>query len=165
MKHDPERGLTLLEVAIVLAVIAVLAALALPDVGRRMERQRLQFAAQSLAADLTDARFEAARRSQDMYVQAQMGTDWCWAVSAATDCGCGQAQSCQIHRVAAATHRGVRLTQGMVVRLTSDGAAQGSHAVALLESSRGDRLQVDVSPLGRARVCAAAGTFPNLAPC
>jgi type IV fimbrial biogenesis protein FimT len=165
MKRYRIRGLTLLEVAIVLAVIAVLAALALPGMGRHSERQRLQTAAQGLAGDIAEARFEAARRGQALYVEARTGTDWCWSVAASSGCGCNEDQSCQVHRVAASTHRGVRLTDGLAVRLSPDGSANGAQTIAVLESSRGDRLQVEVSALGRARVCASVGNWPALSPC
>jgi type IV fimbrial biogenesis protein FimT len=165
MKHHRARGLTLLEVAIVLAVMAVLAALALPALGHRSERQRLQFAAESLAGDLAEARFEAARRGQALYVETRTGPDWCWAVAASSGCSCSEALSCQVHRVAASTHRGVRLTEGLAVRLSPDGGANGAQTIAVLETRRGDRLHVEVSALGRARVCASGGTWPALAPC
>jgi type IV fimbrial biogenesis protein FimT len=60
-------GLTLIELCAVLAVLALLSALALPSLGHRLDRQRLHAAAETLAADLADARFEAARRGQPLH--------------------------------------------------------------------------------------------------
>lgn len=53
------RGLTLIELLIAVAVLGVLAALALPDLGPRMARHRLAAAAETLALDLAEARVEA----------------------------------------------------------------------------------------------------------
>jgi type IV fimbrial biogenesis protein FimT len=159
------RGLTLLELAITLAVLAVLGALALPNITERLSRQRLQSAAEMLAADLTDARFEAARRGQALHVLAQEGTAWCWAVAAAPGCACDQAQACQVHRVRAADHPGVRLLEGHALVLDPAGTTPGGGTAAVFASPRGERLRVDVSALGRPRVCALQGAWPRLPAC
>ncbi len=159
-----QRGLTFLEVALVLAVIAIFASLAVPSFTARMERQRVQGAAEALAGDIAEARFEAARRGQPLFVEATAGASWCWAVATAPGCSCDGTQSCQLHAVRAGTQRGVKLVEGLAVRIDPAGAAQATQA-ALLETSRGERLRVEVSPLGRPRVCAVSGTWSNTAPC
>lgn len=164
MPRRRTTGLTLLELAIVLAVLAVLGALALPSMGSRMAHQRLQATAQTLADDITEARFQAASRGQPLHVQAHAGADWCWAVSLQPDCSCGGAQACQLHRVRSIDYLQVKMLEGRAVQLDPAGTAERS-VVALLESPRGARLQVEVSALGRARVCANAGNWPALAPC
>ncbi len=160
------RGLTLLELAMVLAVLAVLSALALPSMGARLDRQRAQSAAEGLAADLAEARFEAARRGQALFVHAEgQGADWCWAVATQAGCACGgSAAACQLRQVRAAEHRGVKLVQGLSVRVDPAGTAQQPHT-ALLETKRGERLRVEVSALGRSRVCAVSGTWPRIPGC
>jgi len=169
LMRRPAFGFTMIEVALVLAVLAILAALALPDVGRRMERQRLQSAAQGLAADLTEARFEAARQGQALFVEARpapsTGSDWCWTVARSANCDCAVAQTCQVHAVRSADWRGVRLVEGLAVALQPGGTAAGPRQAALLESSRGEQLRVEVSALGRARVCATRGTWPSMPAC
>jgi type IV fimbrial biogenesis protein FimT len=164
MKPRRATGLTLLELAIALAVLAVLGTLALPSMGAYLAHTRLQAAAQALADDITNARFEAAGRGQALHVQPTAGAAWCWAVSATPDCACGQAQACQLHRVSAADHAQVRLLQAQPVRLDPTGTAPAG-TVAVLESPRGERLKVEVSALGRARVCAASGAWPALPAC
>ncbi len=164
----PALGFTMIEVGLALAVLAILAALALPDLGRRMERQRLQGAAQGLAADLTEARFEAARQGQALFVEArpgQAGANWCWAVARSAGCDCAAAQACQVHAVRSADWRGVRLVEGLAVSLQPGGTAAGPQQAALLESSRGEQLRVEVSTLGRARVCATRGSWPSVPAC
>jgi type IV fimbrial biogenesis protein FimT len=164
MKPRLATGLTLLELAIVLAVLAVLGTLALPSMGAHLAHTRLQAAAQALADDITNARFEAAGRGQALHVEPVAGASWCWAVSATPGCACGQVQACQLHRVSAADHAQVRLLQAQPARLDPTGTALAG-TVAVLESPRGERLRVEVSALGRARLCAASGTWPTLAPC
>jgi type IV fimbrial biogenesis protein FimT len=159
-------GFTLLELAIGLAVLAILSALAVPNFGANLQRQRAQGAAEALAADVAEARFEAARRGLPLYVSGHAGKDWCWAVSTAADCPCGQAHpaACQLRGAKAADHRGVLLLNDIALRLQADGTAQ-SPQTTVLESARGDRLRVEVSALGRARVCAEKGSFSRLLAC
>jgi type IV fimbrial biogenesis protein FimT len=158
-------GVTLLELAIVLAVLAVLGALAVPTLGARLERQRLSAAAQALAADLANARFEAAQRGQALHVQPSAGAPWCWAVGTQAACDCAQPQPCHLHRVPDTAHPGVRLVQASAVRLEPGGAAGTLAQVATFESRRGEQLRVLLLPMGRARICASAGTLAEYAPC
>ena len=57
----PTRGFTLLELVITLAVLGILSTLAMPSLGSRVDRARLVGTAEMLAADIAEARFEAAR--------------------------------------------------------------------------------------------------------
>jgi type IV fimbrial biogenesis protein FimT len=157
-------GVTLLELAIVLAVLAVLGALAVPTLGTRLDRQRLTGAAEMLAADLADARFESARRAQTLHVEVSPGVAWCWAVTSVPGCGCGPPQACQVRTVQASAHPGIKLLEGHAVQLDPTGVAQGLTA-ALFESRQGERLRVDMLPLGRTRICTAAGAPLRYATC
>lgn len=161
---SPDTGLTLLELVICVAVLAVLGVLALPSLGGQLERQRLRNAAQSLAGDIAEARFLAAQRGLPVHVLAQDGATWCWGVSMSSGCDCSAAQACRIHAVPGASHTGIRLLTTMAVQLQPTGEALAS-ASATFESGHGDRLRVDVSPQGRARLCAQSGSWPQLPPC
>lgn len=166
------QGVTLIELMMGLAVLAILGTLALPAMGLRMERQRLAMAAETLAADLTEARFEAARRGLGLSVSAitsSNGQQWCWAVapasgSAATDCACAHTRSCGHRSVAAAEHPGVKMSQGRRVLLAADGSALAATA-AVFESPHGDRLRVDLLALGRSRICSPTGAAGRYPPC
>ncbi len=173
MRLREHRGVTLIELAITLAVLAVLGALALPNMGARLAHQRVFATAQALASDLSDARFEAAQRGLPLHVQSSSGngkggTDWCWAVTTAPGCGCGAIagpkQVCQLRNVTAGEHPGVRLSDAHDARLEPTGAAT-AQPVATLESARGEKLRVEISALGRARVCVVAGHWPQLPGC
>lgn len=158
------RGLTMLELAIVLAVMVVLASLAVPTLGARLERQRVRSAAEALAGDLVEARYEATRRGGPLFVETRLGADWCWAVATAPGCECGAPASCQVQATHSADHRGVRLVGGLAVRLDAQGLPQESQAAAL-ETSKGERLRVELTPLGRPRICVEKGHWPQFPNC
>jgi len=162
------RGLTLLEVLAVLAVVAILASMALPSMAALAQRHQLVAAANALASDLSEARLEAARSGQVLHVQSESGPyatsssplqpasgHWCWAVAtqAGCDCQAALAPPCRLKAVRAADNPGVQLLQPVQVRLDPLGTAQSSPAGAELQSPQGDRLRVEVGPLGRSRIC------------
>lgn len=157
------RGLTLVELVIALAILAVLGTLALPSMGRQIERHRLQAAAQALAADLGEARFEAARRGLPLHLEVRAGDDWCWVVATAPHCTCDAPASCRLKAVRAADHRGVRVVEARDVRFDADGRADIDIAALLEAGPR--RMRVQIGTLGRARVCSAAGEVPGVPAC
>jgi type IV fimbrial biogenesis protein FimT len=158
-------GLTLIELMMALAVVAVLAALALPSLGAQLARQRLKTAAETLAGDLAEARFEAARRGIALHLHYTPGTDWCWAVASASACDCRSAQPCQLKTVHSSDHPGVVLVQSHDARFDPAGASASTEAGATLRSSRGDELRVGVTRLGRVRVCAPGGAALGYTAC
>lgn len=158
MKPRHQSGLTLLELAIAMAVLVILGTLALPSFSARVSRERLTRAAETLAADISEARFQAARTGQALQVHAQTGADWCWSVSTAPVCDCAQQQACQVHRVQASSFGSVKLMQASAVQLAPDGTASSLEPrAATLQSAGGEQLVVSVGPLGRPRICVAAG--------
>lgn len=162
-----QRGLTLIEVMIVVAIGAVLLSLALPSFTGHLQRHRLKAAAQSLAADLAEARFEAARRGQTLHLVYATGADWCWAIATRADCSCHVAQQCRLKTMRAGDARGVVLTEAAASSFepaTGTPGAEQRHAL-LQTSSTADRLRVDVTPLGRARICAPDGAMGQIPAC
>lgn len=151
------RGLTLIELVIGLAVLAVLGTLALPSLGARMDQQRLATAAEMLVADINEARFEAARQGRAMHIVVQPGAAWCWSVATGPSCPCGQAQACELRSARGLDHAGIQLVSGQTLHLQSNGQADGTGSV-LLASRGSQQLRVDVASLGRARICTAQGT-------
>lgn len=59
----PARGLSLMELLVVMALVAVLAGLAVPAMGGLLFKRQVQSAAEALVADLRLARSEAIRRA------------------------------------------------------------------------------------------------------
>jgi type IV fimbrial biogenesis protein FimT len=148
----PAGGLTLIEAMIALAVMALLLTLALPSFGDHLARQRLKAAAEMLAADLAEARFEAAQRGQPLYVGLRGGSDWCYAASSASGCDCRVAQSCRLRVVAASDAPG--LTLQAPPEIAFQPAGHGAPATVVWTSTRGHQVRVELSAMGRVRLCA-----------
>lgn len=163
MRLRPARGLTLLELMVTLAIVALLMTLALPSFGSIMARQRLKAAAEQLSMDLAELRLLAAQRGQTLHVNLSAGSQWCYALAVASGCDCRVPQGCQLKTVHAKDHPGVTLLEGQDLRIDPPpGSSEGS---ALLQSSDGARLRVGVSLLGRPKVCAPAAAVPGFGAC
>jgi type IV fimbrial biogenesis protein FimT len=133
------RGLTLIELMVALVIVAVLASLALPSFGAASSRARLKAAAEQLAADLAEARALAAQRAEPVNHLPRLGDEFA----------------------------GIAMLQSQAVRFEPDGQAAFARrgATALLQAGGGEQLQVEVSLLGRARICAPGGPVSGYPRC
>jgi type IV fimbrial biogenesis protein FimT len=159
------RGLTLLELMVALAMMAVLGLMAAPPIGSMLARHRVQAAAANLVADLGEARHEAVRRGSSLHVNFQSGSDWCYAIATEPATGCTGGAGAVLKRISARDHPGITLAapQPFVIDGRADLGPEAAPA-ARLTSARGDVLQVQLTLLGRAKVCAPeapVGTTPR----
>ncbi|HZV94176.1 MAG TPA: GspH/FimT family protein [Caldimonas sp.] len=86
------RGLSLIELAITLAVVAIVAASAAPSLASLIDARRLDAAANELAADVQWVRTEAVARNRPVRLSFHSSADAsCWIVhtGAAAQCRCG----------------------------------------------------------------------------
>jgi type IV fimbrial biogenesis protein FimT len=153
-----QTGLTLIEVAVALAVLVILLTVAVPPISNHMQRQRLSLAAETLAADLAEGRFEAARLGQAVTVTSRASDEWVWTLSTASVASAGAAGPAAFRQVSQSAHPGVRLVGGHSVTLLPTGIS-AANTVAVFESPRGERLRVATGPTGRARVCSETGAW------
>ena len=174
-------GFTLVELAITLAVMAVLGALATPSFSSMVARQRLLGAARHLQADIALARHESGQRGQPVTLQFQPGHQWCYAVSTGPPADCRHARpglaSGVIKVVTAADHPGIDLLDASAMALHAGNGASvqslraGGHARFGLRDGSGQGLpgpvqvQVRLGPQGRASLCAPAAAVAGTAPC
>lgn len=159
----PRRGLTLLEMMVALAIVAVLMTLALPSFGSMMSRHRLKAAAEQMATDLAELRMLAAQRGKPLHLNPSTGTQWCYALAVASGCDCRVPQGCQLKTVRAKDHPGVTLLDGQELHVDPQPGPPVEGAV--LQSSDGARLKVGLSPLGRPKICAPAAAVAGFAAC
>ncbi len=158
------RGLTLIELMIALAIAVMLLSLALPSMLASLNRHRLKGAAEALAADLNEARFEAARRGVTVHFEFTPGAEWCYAANLLPGCDCRSRQPCQIKAVRASDVRGVGLADARNTHFAPENGARTQGGTAVLQVPNGERLKVQLSGMGRASICAPDGSihgYPN----
>lgn len=159
-------GLTMVELAVCIALLAVVATLALPSFANLLARHRLKAAAQALAQDLSEARFEAARRGQALHVDLHAGPGWCWTVATTPGCGCqpGPAPACRLKLVQEADFPGVQLPHQAQFSLQPLGTVVGPGSTQL-RLENGTTVQIDLGPTGRAHLCSVGGALAGWPAC
>ena len=165
-----ERGLTLVELAAVMAVLAVLVGSAMPSWQRFLDRRALEAAAAQLGADLQLMRNEAVARGETLRLAVQSDASAsCYVVhtGAAGACTCLEAAAVQCTDDARALRRarfdaasdGLRL-RGLPGELRVD-PRQGTFSptgTLRLQSREGSSIAHVVNLLGRVRTCASAAS-------
>jgi type IV fimbrial biogenesis protein FimT len=170
-----QQGLTLLELAIVVAITAIVAATAAPSFTALIDARRLDSAATRLAADIQLARSEAIARNRALRLSVAAGADaTCWVVhsGAAADCSCSAA--------GVACGNGALAIQSVVLPSAERVAVAGNVASIVfdpmhgtstptgtlsLSDVRGRTVRHVVNVLGRVRSCSPAGTVAGYPTC
>lgn len=157
-RRDRRRthGLTLIELVIGMALLALLLSLAVPSFGARMTHYRLMSTAEGLVQDLGEARQIALRDGIAVIVDFNPGPDWCYAVARTAHCDCGTALPCQLKTVRARDLPGIQLTQSTPTRVEPIEVGRRQQ-VAELVSRDGEHLRIEITPLGRAQLCTSSG--------
>jgi type IV fimbrial biogenesis protein FimT len=170
-----QRGVSLLEVAIVVAIVAIVGASALPSFTALVESRRLEAAATRLAADLQFVRGEAIARNRSLRLSVRSGADaTCWIVhtGAAADCSCAAAgavcagEALAIKSVVLPNHERVGVA-GNVASIVFDplhGTSTPTGTLRLTDA-RGRAVHHVVNVLGRVRSCSPEGAVPGYPTC
>lgn len=176
--RGPATGFTLLELAIAMAIVVLLAAVGMPAYADLVARQRLQSVVENLRADIALARREAGARAQPVRIGFVPGDSWCYVLTTgpSTDCRPSGAEpgnppptnaaTGQIRRVRSQDNPGVRLLLAQTMQLDGrTGAQPGGESFARFGLADGRQLQVRLGPLGHASVCAPALPMAGVPPC
>jgi type IV fimbrial biogenesis protein FimT len=171
------RGISLLEMAIVIALVAVIGATAFPSFTALVDARRLEGAATRLAADIQFARSEAIARNRPLRlsVRAAAGAT-CWIVhtGAAADCSCGAGNApalCSGGAVAIksvvlanAERVGVAGNVGSIVFDPLHGTSTPTGTLRIVDA-RGRAIHHVVNVLGRVRSCSPDAALPGYPAC
>ncbi len=82
------QGFTLIELLLMLAIIAILAGLAAPNMGEYIEQERVRGAFVNIKQELSYARSEAIKRNATIFISSSPGTNWCVGMSLTANCDC-----------------------------------------------------------------------------
>ena len=164
VRRDPSRsthGLTLVELAITLAIVAVLAAMAAPGFAQLIARQRLVGAAVQLASDVQFVRNESVLRNAALrlsFYASPSGSCYLVHSGARSACSCGDSTGAA-GTAALATCAG----DAEPIKTVSIAAASGLSVQANVASIRFDPLHGTGTPTGTLRVVSArAGSIHHV---
>jgi prepilin-type N-terminal cleavage/methylation domain-containing protein len=162
MNAQRHHGFTLLEMAIAIAVLGIVAAVAVPSYSQLLARQQLRSAGSKLALDLRMAREQALQSGRPVFFSSQAGADWCWGLGAGQACDCaGGVPACTIGRSGASDYPRVELARADALEFEpAMGRAQSAGSIEL-KTLRKQQLQVQVNAMGRAHLCGPDAPRPG----
>lgn len=165
-------GFSLIEMLVVVVVLSVVLALAVPTFSGIIERDHLKNAAERLRSDFNLAKTESRRRNRNVtvsFTRSDDGTDWCYGLTLNAACDCTitdvtDADHCELDTdipaiVSSTTYDGVLLDAlpfggDLLLSAARPTLAAGS---ASFTSSNAKTARVVVSGMGRVRLCSPAG--------
>jgi type IV fimbrial biogenesis protein FimT len=171
--HSPDRGFTLIELMVTLAVAAILLALAVPSFKSLIDKYKLTSAVDTLYSDFQFARGEAIRNNQNVYISFQSGTAWCYGmVLGNAACSCSQTTAsasdyCGLKLVSAGGSNNVSIPGASSITFNANQTGfepargitlNGNTGYVMLQSGLGLQARVNLSVLGRISVCSPAGS-------
>ncbi|GGO88251.1 hypothetical protein GCM10011348_43320 [Marinobacterium nitratireducens] len=174
VKLRRQMGVTLIELLVALAVLAVFVTIGIPTFNAIFEKKRLSGAAQALYADLQFARAQAIKSNKDIAVNFRETTPtipWCYGITDTepfSDCDCvASAASCMvegIQRVVSVDEfPNVSLDENFSSSTVEFDPVRGglkagvTNGTASFEDTDGRKINVVLSPSGRARLCSPTG--------
>jgi type II secretion system protein H len=148
------RGVTLIELMVVLAVIGVFAAVAVPSFSDQMGRRRLEGAANELVTDLNWARAKSVSANAAVTLATNsLGRQY--TIASATE----------TYKTVALDSR-LSLSSGVSVAYTPlRGFAAADTAITLSSSSTPAQLRVSTTVVGKVSVCSPGGGFTGYTSC
>lgn len=176
--HKPPaaRGITLVETAVAVAVLATLIGTAAPGLRDTLDIRRLDGAATGLATDLQLVRTEAVARQQPVRISFhQVPGASCWVVHTglAAQCDCsadgpaacsGGAREIKTVRLPVGERVSLHANMGSIVFDPLHGTGTPTGTLRLV-GTRGRAVHHVVNVMGRVRSCSPAGAMPGYRAC
>lgn len=164
------RGLTLIELLLVIIVLLAVIALAVPSFIDTIQSRRLQNASESLYNDLLLARSEALKQQTTIYVAFQGGSNWCYGLNNNNTCNCSIANNCQLNGttkiINGSSFSGISFdtsgfSSGNVAFEGVRGIASNTGTLTLSINSK--TVKISINKMGYVQICSS--NFPGYNPC
>ena len=172
-----QRGVTLIEAGIVLAITAILASTAAPGMQGLLDTRRIDGAATQLATDIQFTRTEAVARNQPvrLSLHAASGGGSCYVIhtGSAADCSCdapgpaqcsGDAREIKTVVLAASGRVGLQANVASVLFDPLHGTSSPTGTLRLLGAD-GRAVHQVINIMGRVRSCSPQAAVPGYRAC
>jgi prepilin-type N-terminal cleavage/methylation domain-containing protein len=150
-----EKGVTLIELMVVAAIIGILAVISYPSLQNSIERQKLISAAETISSDFKWAKSESIKRNDDIIIDLVGGANGTWSYTISDSDGVIRtttaASNTDFAEITMAHGFGADDTGFDPIR----GTAHENGSVSL--TGPNFSLDVRVSLLGRVRICSPTG--------
>lgn len=96
-----QKGVTLVEILVVVVIIGILMTAAVPSYRANIEQNRLKEVVNAFKSDMQLARTEAVKQNRYVFISRSPGNAgaWCYGLNIDENCSCGTANSCSIKTV------------------------------------------------------------------
>ncbi len=171
-----QRGVTLVEACIVMAVLGIISASAAPGMQGLIDTRRLDGAATQLATDIHYVRSEAVARNQPVRLSIHSNPDTsCYVIHTglSAQCGCaaagpavctGGAEQIKTVVLAAAQRVSLQANVGSVLFDPLHGTSTPTGTLRVL-GSQGRAVHHVINVMGRVRSCSPSNTMPGYRAC
>lgn len=155
-KKDCYLGFTLLEALVVLIIVSVLAVSSIFASRFILTTNRLKSAADSFSQQTRLARSEAIQSQQDVYLNVQTGSSWCYGINKISTCSCSPSNTCALAVVTSSNYAGITVsstgfTSNNLAFDSIRGLPAGASSVSFQIGSQS--ITVNISSLGQVSLC------------
>ncbi len=117
---NENKGFTLIELMVVIAIVGIVTSLAIPTFGSMMQRNQLKAAVQSFQDDMQFAHTQAIKRSQNILINhtrvSTAAGNWCYGLTTNASCNCDpnadgntSDSTCEIKTVSGASFNTIKM--------------------------------------------------------
>lgn len=146
---------------IALTVIGILTLVAIPSLTTLIKNQRIIGVSENLYSVLQNARSEAIKRNNNVYVSFQIGSNWCYGVNSGSACDCSTPTNCNLGTVTASntqitlSQSGLSGTPLQFYFESSHGGANAQRTFTFTDTNGTTAMTVKVNVLGNLSICSS----------
>lgn len=150
------QGFSFIELMVAIMVLGILVVVAVPSFVNFLQVNRVTVAAQELFYNLNNARSEAIKRNNTIYVSFVTGSSWCYGINVGSACTCTTASSCNLGTGKASGTKVTLSLSGISGPLSFEpnhGASSANPTITFTSTGGTQAVSVKVGLLGNVQTC------------